>query len=419
MKFENWLRGLGAEWVDWWDCFYGLTPPLYPDLNWGAGYFWAEQSFDKPVEDRLKGWDLSFIVTWKEQNRSRTENLRQMRFGLGTAMLGDGYFHYSYDDRHPQWQPEFDWDFGTPLADFSKELYGADTLYVRTFSKGMVEVNPATTEVNGVSAQDTRFTFWVPVQDLTVAPFGPNRVRASWTAPHGDHGEPDSYELRYATTPITLESWDTATSYEDNPVAADPGDPVAVVIARLSGGQTWYFATRSHTRGRLEPALSNLASVEVDGIPDLIPPDPIGDLVATKIESSSIELAWTASGDDGNSGRSTQTLLRFLAGQPIDSEAAWSGATAVDGLGAPPPAGATDTFRTPGTAIRQPLRDCGASARRCRQRLPPRTGTPRTHRRATPAPPSGPRGRDGARGRGRGRLGPPGAQPVRGRHPGR
>jgi hypothetical protein len=348
MKFENWMRGCCPNWGDWWDWFYGITPPGQLDTNWGAGYFWAEASFDKPVEDRLKGWDLSYIVTWKERNKAPAENLRQMRFGLGTTMLGDGYFDYSYDDRHPQWQPEFDWDFGLPLADFAKELHGADTLYVRTFSKGMVEVNPYNHKVNGVSVHDSRFTFWLPVQDLAARTVAADTIRVTWTAPDGQHNEADSYDLRYATFPLTIENWDQATAYEGNPVYALPGAPVSVDIAAVPPGGTYYLAVRTTTQGRPEPILSNSAQVQTENIADTTDPDTIDDLHATSLTSTSITLGWTAVGDDGATGTATRTLMRVLAGDTIRTESDWDRASIVEGLGDPLPAGSAESFRIHG-----------------------------------------------------------------------
>jgi hypothetical protein len=168
IKIENWMRFPGnPEWVDWWDHFYGQTRPWEEgEVNHGGGYAWAESKFDKPVHDRLKGWDLSIIQTWRNPDVPESENLRQMRWGLGTAMLGDGYLCYSEDARYPLWQPEFDWDFGAPLGHCFARAYGSDSLYVRMFSQGMVEVNPNDWPVNGVPARDSRFSFWNPTVEL-------------------------------------------------------------------------------------------------------------------------------------------------------------------------------------------------------------------------------------------------------------
>jgi hypothetical protein len=350
MKFENWMRGCCPAWGDWWDWFYGITPPGQVNTNWGAGYLWAETEFDKPVADRLKGWDLSYIVTWREPGKSEAENLRQMRFGLGTTLLGDGYFDYSLDDRRPQWQPEFDWDFGDPLDEFAKEIYSGDTLYVRSFSRGMVEVNPYSHPVRDVPLRDSRFTFWLPVEDLAAQAAGTDAIRVTWTAPTGEHNDADSYDLRYALAPITIASWDAATEYEGNPVIAAPGEAVAVDVGPLPRGQTYHLAVRTTTRGRPEPVLSNPAQFHIEAEPDTIPPDMIDDLRATALGSTSITVGWTAVGDDGHTGTAARTLMRILARDTIRTEADWERAGVVGGLSNPRPPGYGESHRISGLA---------------------------------------------------------------------
>jgi hypothetical protein len=94
-------------------------------------------------------------------------------------MLGDGYLCYSEDARYPLWQPEFDWDFGRPLGRYFVRTYGSDSLYVRMFAEGMVEVNPNESPVHGVPGRDSRFTFWNPAVDL------PDPVEAAGAAASG------------------------------------------------------------------------------------------------------------------------------------------------------------------------------------------------------------------------------------------
>ena len=227
-------------------------------------------------------------------------------------------------------------------------MRGLDTLYVRLFDQGMVEVNPNLIAIDEIPPQDTRFTFWMPVQDLDATDFGPNRMRVEWTSPHGEEASPDSFELRYASTPITMETWDDATPYPGNPIEADPGQPISIVISGVPGGQSYYLATRSHTRGRLEPILSNTAETQVNGSSDLIPPGQISDPRSTRDEPRAISLVWTAQGDDGNVGTATRTIMRYLADAPIATELDWIRGSAVNGLPAPPPAGSADGFRISG-----------------------------------------------------------------------
>jgi hypothetical protein len=349
MKLENWMRASNPDWFDWWDWFYGLTPPWLPGDNWGSGYAWTESEFDKPVDDHLKGWDLSFIEVWAEPDRSDTEDLREMRFGLGTTMLGDGYFTYTKDQRRPRWQPEFDWDFGAPLAPFQRELHSpADTLYVRLFDRGMVEVNPYASPLAGVPARDSRFTFWLPVQDLAAATADDQSARVTWTAPDGEENDADSFELRYLTTAMTQETWDQAIPYAGNPITADPGAPVSLAISGLQGGRTYQLAVRTWTRGRPEPLLSNIVSVVIPTTQDETPPAPIVNPRAGGIGETWIDLIWTATGDDGTQGTASSYLLRTLPGETIGSEEAWAHAQSADQLPTPHVAGSTETYRLTG-----------------------------------------------------------------------
>lgn len=348
MKLENWMRGCCPSWADWWDYFYGITPPYDPGDNWGVGYLWAEWAFDKPVEDRLRGWDLSWVQTWEEARLPRQENLRQMRFGLGTAMLGDGYFCYTRDQRMPEWQPEFDWDFGMPLGDFVREPQDSDTLYTRFFDLGMVEVNPATKLIQGVPARDTRFTFWLPVQDLAAEELGEHAVRVAWTTPDGVHNDADSFELRYAEGPLEVEDWGSARPYEGNPIVAAPGSRVELQIDGLEAGTEYHFAVRTRTRGRLEPLLSNPASATTIVTVDTTPPGAAGGLRLIDAGSNYLQIGWTASGDDGNTGTATRTRIRHRRGAEIESEADWNTATPVDPPHSPPPAGGADSHRLSG-----------------------------------------------------------------------
>jgi hypothetical protein len=262
MKLENWMHTTNPDWMDWWDWFYGLTPPWQPGENWGSGYAWAETAFDKAAPDSLKGWDLSFVQVWDTPDRTEESNLRQMRWGLGTSMLGDGLFSYTKDQLHPHWQREFDWDFGHPLGPFERDVSpNGDTLYVRLFTRGMVEVNPYPWGVYGVAPEDGRFTFWSPVTDLAATPIDWKSVRVTWTAPDGAESDPDYFELRYATTPITEESFDSATPFARNPVFGNPGSPVVAVMEGLEPATTYSIAIRTHTNGRAEPFISPVVSV--------------------------------------------------------------------------------------------------------------------------------------------------------------
>ena len=63
-----------------------------------------------------------------------------------------------------------------------------------------------------------------------------------------------------------------------------------------------------------------------------------------------MDLTWTATGDDGNSGTAKTCYLRYST-SPIlydDGDATWNAATAVTGLPAPKAAGSAETFTVTG-----------------------------------------------------------------------
>jgi hypothetical protein len=352
MKFENWMND-DSSWVDWWDWFYGMTPPWLPGENWGAGYAWTETAFDKAVPDSMKGWDLSYVQAIWNNGKSQEQNRQHMRYGLGTTLLGDGYFAFGRDERYPLWPPEFDWNFGTPIGDYSSELHQGQSLYVRKFTRGMVEVNPNAGILNGVPPADSRFTFWLPVQDLHCDPLGPHSIRATFTAPHGDHNDADSYEIRYATFQITNENWDSASQYSGNPIIVPPLTPVTATLEGLDSGTSYSVAIRTHTGGRPEPYLSNPSGATTGFPPDTIPPGTIENLHATGGSQIWIDLAWTAPGDDGSIGTATQYQLRYLHGEVVDTEEKWARAIQATNLPTPSGAGTMETYRLEGLAPAQ------------------------------------------------------------------
>jgi V8-like Glu-specific endopeptidase len=94
--------------------------------------------------------------------------------------------------------------------------------------------------------------------------------------------------------------------------------------------------------------------VDIDGITvlppsDTIPPATITNLTANPGPTTgSVALAWTAPGDDDNTGTATRYLVRYAAA-PIASESAWNAATPVtSGIPAPLPAGSSQSMTVSG-----------------------------------------------------------------------
>jgi len=263
IKLEGWLSWYRREWEDWWGGFYGFKRPGGPVT--GTGYKWSETFLKPRGEDPLSGWGRTILQIMPSfRNLMYAERLK--RLGLGTSLLGEGYFSFTYDEKGLYWQPEYNWDFGTPIREYSRETYlrpgGVDTLYVREFTKGFVEVNPhETRSVNGVGRWDTRFGFWQTIDNLRAEAEGRNSIRVSFTAPNEELSPVEGIEVRYSLMPITLENWDKGILYSGEPVETDPGSEVQIRVDGLRAGTIYHFGLRNIVYGRYDPNLSNIVSV--------------------------------------------------------------------------------------------------------------------------------------------------------------
>ncbi|MDZ7267057.1 MAG: Ig-like domain-containing protein [candidate division KSB1 bacterium] len=79
---------------------------------------------------------------------------------------------------------------------------------------------------------------------------------------------------------------------------------------------------------------------------DATPPAFVSDLSTTTVTSTSVELRWTAPGDDGNTGTARSYDLRYATS--LITEANFNSATPVAGLGNPKPAGSIETVTVSG-----------------------------------------------------------------------
>ncbi len=85
--------------------------------------------------------------------------------------------------------------------------------------------------------------------------------------------------------------------------------------------------------------------------PDDTPPGMIADLSASNPGSNTMGLAWTATGDDGSTGRASRYEIRYST-SPID-ESSFSSATLAEGPD-PKPAGSAETFTVLGLSFSTP-----------------------------------------------------------------
>lgn len=119
--------------------------------------FWTRTSYRPNVTTIVSGsgvqppFDADKILSKAEQEKlleSGRKLEQRMRFGLTTALMGDGYFAYDLHTRwrgQHWWYPEYDAPLGYPRADASEY---PDGTWRRLFDGGLVVVNPTASQVD-------------------------------------------------------------------------------------------------------------------------------------------------------------------------------------------------------------------------------------------------------------------------------
>ncbi len=89
------------------------------------------------------------------------------------------------------------------------------------------------------------------------------------------------------------------------------------------------------------------ATIQSSGGSDTTPPSAITNLATGSPTSNSINLTWTAPGDDGNTGTASQYDIRYST-STINNDATWNSATQVTGEPTPQVAGTNQSFTVTG-----------------------------------------------------------------------
>jgi hypothetical protein len=184
------------------------------------------------------------------------------------------------------------------------------------------------------------------IADLAVTGTTGFTAMISWTAPgdDGDQGTAGAYDIRFATAPITVSNWTSATQVTGEPQPAAAGSVEAFEVNSLQPNTTYYFAIRTADEVPNWSGLSNVASGATTD--EDRPPSDIANLMAGLFTDSSITLGWTAPGDDGDSGTAALYDIRY-ATAPI-TMANWSAATPVADIPVPNAAGTVESLTVRG-----------------------------------------------------------------------
>ena len=110
-------------------------------------------------------------------------------------------------------------------------------------------------------------------QDLT-------SITLNWTAPGDDEdaGQAAQYDVRYSTSPITDQNWNSASQAEGEPDPSAAGATESFTVHNLQPNTTYYFAIKTADESENWSGLSNVATVTTI---DNVPPANITDLVAS------------------------------------------------------------------------------------------------------------------------------------------
>jgi len=182
------------------------------------------------------------------------------------------------------------------------------------------------------------------IVDLSLSNPGSSSLTLSWTAPgdDGSTGTAASYDVRYSTSNITItEEWTSATQATGEPTPQAVGSAETFTVSGLSQDTMYYFAVITGDEVPNWSGSSNTVNLKTT-LPDTTPPNGIGDLAASNPTFSSIDLSWTAPGDDGSVGTATSYDARYSTSNITDAN--WAAATQATGEPTPQVVGSAESM---------------------------------------------------------------------------
>lgn len=115
-----------------------------------------------------------------------------------------------------------------------------------------------------------------------------------WSAPAESMPEEGSYyDIRYSYDPITVDNWDDAISVFDTLEVAAEGTVQMLEVEVTRPSYDVFFAIVTVDESENESAISNVA------LADDLGPGSVDDLTVVEVTQTTVTLAWTAVGDDG------------------------------------------------------------------------------------------------------------------------
>jgi len=173
-------------------------------------------------------------------------------------------------------------------------------------------------------------------------------IDLAWTASgdDGSTGTATTYDIRYSTSTISEGNWAAATQVTGEPTPSIAGTAESMTVSGLSATTTYYFAIKISDEVPNTSTISNISNSTTLAAADTTAPAAVSDLVASNPSSSSIDLAWTARGDDGATGTATIYDIRYSTS--LISEGNWATATQATGEPIPSLSGSAESMTVTG-----------------------------------------------------------------------
>jgi hypothetical protein len=126
-----------------------------------------------------------------------------------------------------------------------------------------------------------------------------------------------------------------------------PSQKHSIALAGLSSDATYYFRAKSLDAAG-NTGYSASRTFTTAGAPDTTPPSAIQDLETSNTTQTSIDLSWTAPGNDGNIGTAAYYDIRYSSAQITESN--WANAHKLTGEPVPGTAGTKEQYAAVGLA---------------------------------------------------------------------
>lgn len=200
---------------------------------------------------------------------------------------------------------------GSPVGEFSNSVFQAIAPGIAgvQVTVGSFQATSTVTVIDTLPPNN--------ITTLTATAMSTTRVRLRWQAPGNDgpYGKVSAYEIRRSTSNIDTDAKCSQASTIFHTLTPKNAGSVEIWDANGHAPSTTYFyciRAYDHNGNRNEWVSSNVSATTY-AVSDTIRPADITNLTATALTDESIQLTWTAVGDDGNTGNASSYEIRRSA----------------------------------------------------------------------------------------------------------